>query len=103
MCAAIDFISLLVIPTVETDLPIYDSVIMEKGGDTLMKCIIVVRNNGNAKRSDEFLKALDWIYYSPIIEIDPSDSIINQIEMFDEKHRQYYSDYLYPTFQIVRV
>lgn len=69
----------------------------------MKKCIIVVRNYKYTQPSDEYLKALDWIYVSPPFNYDPNANVFDVLDEFDEKHRKFYSDFLHPNFEIVEV
>ena len=66
--------------------------------------IIIVRdyNMNFDKPSDEYLRALDGYYKSPVIEINTED-IIEQLDKFNNEYEKYYAHFFNRTFELVPV
>lgn len=71
-----------------------------------MNDYIVIVRDFDARRyqpSDEYLYRLDRFYRSPVVSLDWENNRDKAIDAFDEKYRKYFSHFLYPNYELIRV
>lgn len=72
-----------------------------KGGDTMKKYICIVRDYNYICPSDNYLKALDMYFISPIIELNFEKSLDKAVDTFDEQFKKYFSHFLNPHYEFI--